>query len=112
MHRFAMMRFSNGDPETSGITQASQRRYVHYFNDMIEHRVDMKFRPLALTRVVMRGGIPNYDKHGGVHPVLYIYRVSGIALVLAFSIHCFSNRNQSKFTCLRALIHTTGPTKR
>jgi hypothetical protein len=39
MHRFALMRFSNGETDKTGITQPSQRRYVHYFNDLIENRV-------------------------------------------------------------------------
>ena len=39
MHRFALSRFSNGETDKTGITQASQRRYVHYFNDLIENKV-------------------------------------------------------------------------
>ena len=38
-------------------------------------RVQLSLRPLSIVRVVIRGGIPNYDKRGGIHPVLEVYQV-------------------------------------
>jgi hypothetical protein len=37
----------------TGITQYSQRRYVHYFKDVIERRMVVRDRPLFLKDVVI-----------------------------------------------------------
>lgn len=39
LDRFAMKRFY--DRKVSGVTQPSQRRYVHYFADLLAGRIDL-----------------------------------------------------------------------
>ena len=38
----------------------------------------LTIRPLDLVRVIIRRGIPNYDKKGGIHPILEMYQVRTI----------------------------------
>ena len=42
--------------------------------------LQLTVRPLSLFRVVIRGGVPNYDKKGGFHPVIEVYQVRCVIL--------------------------------
>eukprot|EP00911_Craspedida_sp_UC1_P002631 UC1_evm1s1938 len=73
MAQFAQRRFNpNDETEEIGVTQPSQRRYVHYFEALMDGRLTVWERPLLLQTVLLQG-LPNYDK-GGCRPVLVIYR--------------------------------------
>jgi hypothetical protein len=52
MFQFAAKRFSaDADPELTGITQPSQRRYVAYFAQVLARELDIRPRPVRLDRL-------------------------------------------------------------
>ncbi|XP_078702231.1 tensin-3-like isoform X32 [Branchiostoma floridae x Branchiostoma belcheri] len=61
LDRFAMKRFY--DEKVAGVTQPSQRRYVHYFAGLLSGNIKMNNNPLFLHNIVIHG-IPNFDSKG------------------------------------------------
>ena len=49
-----------------------QRRYVHYFKEMIEGKRAYYDKPMFLESVVIRP-VPNMDGHGGCRPLLRLF---------------------------------------
>jgi tensin len=70
LDRFAMKRFY--DSKCVGVTQPSQRKYVHYFSDLLAGRISLKTPPVVLNHVIIHG-IPNFDGKGGCRAFLKIY---------------------------------------
>ncbi|EDO45782.1 predicted protein [Nematostella vectensis] len=73
---FAIKRFY--DDKLGGVTQPSQRRYVHYFSDYLEGKIKLSSEPMFLHHVIVHG-IPNFDSKGGCKPFLRVY--DGLKLV-------------------------------
>lgn len=73
---FAMKRFY--DDSLGGVTQPSQRRYVHYFSDYLEGKVQLNTGPIFLHHVIIHG-IPTFDTRGGCKPFLRVYE--GLKLI-------------------------------
>ncbi|XP_066263635.1 tensin-1-like isoform X5 [Branchiostoma lanceolatum] len=71
LDRFAMKRFY--DEKVAGVTQPSQRRYVHYFAGLLSGNIKMNNNPLFLHNIVIHG-IPNFDSKGGCRPFVKIYQ--------------------------------------
>jgi hypothetical protein len=68
--RFAMKRFYN--TKCLGVTQPSQRKYVHYFCDLLTGKINLKTPPVVLRHVIIHG-IPNCDGKGGCRVFLKVY---------------------------------------
>ncbi|KAJ7389211.1 Tensin-3 [Desmophyllum pertusum] len=73
---FAMKRFY--DDSLGGVTQPSQRRYVHYFSDYLDGKVKLNTDPIFLHHVIIHG-IPSFDARGGCKPFLRVY--DGLKLI-------------------------------
>lgn len=73
---FAMKRFY--DDSLGGVTQPSQRRYVHYFSDYLDGKVKLNTDPIFLHHVIIHG-IPGLDTRGGCKPFLRVYE--GLKLI-------------------------------
>ncbi|XP_044183466.1 tensin-like isoform X3 [Acropora millepora] len=73
---FAMKRFY--DDSLGGVTQPSQRRYVHYFSDYLDSKVKLNTDPIFLHHVIIHG-IPSFDTRGGCKPFLRVYE--GLKLI-------------------------------
>lgn len=74
MQFFALKRFSDAEEnEETGITQPSQRRYVHYFGEVMEERLEIEDRSVLLQSILIQG-VPNADTKFGCKPVIEIYK--------------------------------------
>ncbi|XP_031555162.1 tensin-2-like [Actinia tenebrosa] len=73
---FAMKRFY--DDKLGGVTQPSQRRYVHYFSDYLDGKIKLSSDPIFLHHVIVHG-IPNFDGKEGCKPFLRVY--GGLKLI-------------------------------
>lgn len=73
---FAMKRFY--DDSLGGVTQPSQRRYVHYFSDYLDGKVKLNTDPIFLHHVIIHG-IPSFDTRDGCKPFLRVY--DGLKLI-------------------------------
>eukprot|EP00118_Oscarella_pearsei_P017975 m.181384 g.181384 ORF g.181384 m.181384 type:complete len:1048 (+) comp39270_c0_seq3:476-3619(+) len=71
LDRFAMKRFY--DDKLGGVTQPSQRRYVHYFEDLLTTKIRLTDGPIILQNFIMHGS-PNFDGRGGCKLFLKIYQ--------------------------------------
>jgi tensin len=71
LDQFAMKRFY--DDKLGGVTQPSQRRYVHYFEDILKNKITLIDTPVFLTTVILHG-IPNFDGRGSCRLFLKIYQ--------------------------------------
>ncbi|XP_022798833.1 tensin-like isoform X3 [Stylophora pistillata] len=67
---FAMKRFY--DDSLGGVTQPSQRRYVHYFSDYLDGKVKLNTDPIFLHHIIVHG-IPSFDTKDGCKPFLRVY---------------------------------------
>ena len=72
MEHFAIKRFDSTDRTKTGITQYSQKRYVRYFQQVIEGNLQVRDRQLFLKNIVM-SMVPDYDTKGGCRPVVKMY---------------------------------------
>eukprot|EP00039_Didymoeca_costata_P019082 m.336157 g.336157 ORF g.336157 m.336157 type:complete len:641 (-) comp17773_c0_seq1:1032-2954(-) len=68
MEHFAMKRFKSTDRSKTGITQESQRRYVRYFKDVVEGKMEVRDRKLFLESIEM-SHVPDFEK-GQCRPVI------------------------------------------
>ncbi|XP_078345680.1 tensin-3-like isoform X2 [Oculina patagonica] len=73
---FAMKRFY--DDSLGGVTQPSQRRYVHYFSDYLDGKVKLNTDPMFLHHIIIHG-IPSFDNRDGCKPFLRVY--DGLKLI-------------------------------
>ncbi|XP_073230713.1 tensin-3-like isoform X8 [Porites lutea] len=73
---FAMKRFY--DDSLGGVTQPSQRRYVHYFSDYLDGKIKLNTDPIFLHHVIIHG-IPSFDARDGCKPFLRVY--DGLKLI-------------------------------
>jgi tensin len=76
MFQFAAKRFSaDADPELTGITQPSQRRYVAYFAQVLARELDIRPRPVRLDRLRVTA-VPGMGGNGTLcRPVVRVYLV-------------------------------------
>ncbi|ELU01243.1 hypothetical protein CAPTEDRAFT_123623 [Capitella teleta] len=86
LDRFAMKKFY--DDKLGGVTQPSQRRYVHYFAGLLSGGIKMNSSPIYLNHVIIHG-VPDFDGRGSCRPFIKVYQgmepvfVSGIYQVTA-----------------------------
>jgi tensin len=74
MLEFACKRFAGADPEHAGITQPSQRRYVHYFSRLLQRTLPLGPHPYVFQ--YMRFNItPDVSSKCGIRPVLRVFSV-------------------------------------
>lgn len=71
LDEFAMRRFY--DDKLGGVTQPSQRRYVHYLDDYMARKISISGRSIFLKYIVVHV-TPNYDGKGGCRPFFSIYQ--------------------------------------
>jgi hypothetical protein len=64
MQQFAIKRFERGDESSTGITQPSQRRYVEYFQQILDESRKVYSRAVVLKNIIFQE-IPNYSSGGG-----------------------------------------------
>ncbi|KAL3210971.1 hypothetical protein MRX96_036800 [Rhipicephalus microplus] len=62
----------------------SQRRYVHYFTELLSGNIKMNNNALYLHHVILHG-IPNFDNRGGCRPFFKIYQ--GMQPVYTSGVH-------------------------
>jgi tensin len=74
MFQFAAKRFSTDDSELTGITQPSQRRYVHYFSQILSQELRVRPSPVLLRRIRISAVLP-MSSHRAFRPVFYIATV-------------------------------------
>lgn len=60
------------DDSLGGVTQPSQRRYVHYFSDYLDGKVKLNTDPIFLHHIIVHG-IPSFDTKDGCKPFLRVY---------------------------------------
>ncbi|CAH1789423.1 unnamed protein product [Owenia fusiformis] len=70
LDRFAMKKFY--DDKLGGLTQPSQKRYVHYFAGLLSGAIKINNSPLFLHQLVIHG-VPNFDGRGGCRPFIKVY---------------------------------------
>lgn len=73
MEHFRVKRFQSTDRTKTGITQFSQRRYVQYYKNVIEGKMQVRDRQLYLSTIVL-SRVPDFDKKGGCVPVVKLYK--------------------------------------
>ncbi|XP_046860146.1 tensin-1-like isoform X2 [Xenia sp. Carnegie-2017] len=71
MDEFAIRRFY--DDKLAGVTQPSQRRYVHYLDAYMANKISITDKCISLQHIVVHV-IPNYDGKGGCRPFFSIYQ--------------------------------------
>ncbi|XP_041374710.1 tensin-1-like isoform X3 [Gigantopelta aegis] len=71
LDRFAMKRFY--DDKLGGISQPSQRRYVHYFAGLLSGAIKINSNALYLHHILIHG-VPNFDTKGGCRPYIKVYQ--------------------------------------
>nr|XP_058962535.1 tensin-1-like isoform X3 [Pocillopora verrucosa] len=79
---FAMKRFY--DDSLGGVTQPSQRRYVHYFSDYLDGKVKLNTDPIFLHHIIVHG-IPSFDTKDGCKPFLRVY--DGLKLIYTSGVY-------------------------
>ncbi|XP_042144163.1 tensin-1 isoform X1 [Ixodes scapularis] len=71
LDRFTMKRFY--EDKLYSHMHPSQRRYVHYFTELLSGNIRMNNNALYLNHLVLHG-IPNFDNKGGCKPFFKIYQ--------------------------------------
>eukprot|EP00730_Choanoeca_flexa_P020392 TRINITY_DN9962_c0_g2_i1.p1 TRINITY_DN9962_c0_g2~~TRINITY_DN9962_c0_g2_i1.p1 ORF type:complete len:845 (+),score=224.47 TRINITY_DN9962_c0_g2_i1:199-2733(+) len=71
MHQFAISRFSDDGTAAVGISNPSQRRYVHYFGQVLTGELKVCRKKLVLKEIFIQG-VPNFDGYGGCKPFIII----------------------------------------
>ncbi|XP_062518376.1 tensin-1-like isoform X2 [Corticium candelabrum] len=82
LDQFAMKRFY--DNKLGGVTQPSQRRYVHYFSDLLKNKITLIDTPVLLHTFILHG-VPNFDGRNGCRLFLKIYQ--NLELVHTTDVH-------------------------